>query len=35
MDNNYVLAQSFNKANVQDRTWYAMDETDKATLKNE
>lgn len=32
---NYVLAQSFNKANVQDRLWYAMDTADLATLKSE
>lgn len=23
-NNDYVLAQSFNRANVQDRLWYAM-----------
>lgn len=32
---NYILAQSFNKANVQDRLWYVMDTTDLATLKSE
>lgn len=32
MDKNYVLAQSFNKANVQDRLWYVMDDTDLDTL---
>lgn len=25
---NYVLAQSFNRANVQDRIWYAMTSSD-------
>lgn len=29
---NYVLAQSFNRANVQDRLWYVMDATDLTTL---
>lgn len=29
---NYILAQSWNKSNVQDRLWYCMDEADKATL---
>lgn len=33
--NNYVLAQSFNRANVQDRLWYVMDESDLDTLKDE
>ena len=32
MDKNYILAQSFNKANVQDRLWYVMDDTDLDTL---
>ena len=31
----YVLAQSFNRANVQDRLWYVMDSTALATLKAE
>ncbi len=30
---NYVLAQSFNKANIQDRVWYVMDTADLTTLK--
>lgn len=30
---NYILAQSYNKANVQDRLWYVMDAGDLATLK--
>ena len=29
----YVLAQSFNRANVQDRLWYAMETSDLNTLK--
>ncbi len=29
---NYILAQSFNKANIQDRLWYVMDESDLDTL---
>lgn len=29
---NYILAQSFNRANIQDRLWYVMDESDKTTL---
>ena len=33
MSKNYVLAQSFNVANVQDRIYYAMTEDDKTTLK--
>lgn len=32
MGENYILAQSFNKANVQDRLWYVMDESDLDTL---
>ena len=32
-DKNYILAQSFNKANVQDRLWYVMEESDLDTLK--
>lgn len=32
---NYVLAQSFNRANIQDRLWYVMDESDLDTLKEE
>lgn len=31
-NNNYVLAQSYNKANVQDRLWYVMTQNDLATL---
>ena len=30
---NYVLAQSFNRANVQDRLWYVMEAGDLDTLK--
>lgn len=30
---NYVLAQSFNRANVQDRLWYVMESDDLNTLK--
>lgn len=30
---NYVLAQSFNRANVQDRLWYVMESSDLAALK--
>lgn len=30
---NYVLAQSFNRANVQDRLWYVMESSDLDTLK--
>ena len=33
MNKNYVLAQSFNTANVQDRIYYAMTEDDKTALK--
>lgn len=33
--NNYVLAQSFNRANIQDRLWYVMNATDLDTLKTE
>lgn len=29
---NYILAQSFNRANVQDRLWYVMDTGDLDTL---
>ena len=32
---NYVLAQSFNRANIQDRLWYVMEEADLDTLKTE
>lgn len=32
---NYVLAQSFNRANVQDRLWYVMTESDLSTLVSE
>lgn len=30
---NYTLAQSFNRANIQDRLWYVMDESDLEDLK--
>lgn len=30
---NYVLAQSFNKANIQDRLWYVMSADDLSVLK--
>ena len=30
---NFVLAQSYNHANVQDRLWYAMDTADLDVLK--
>ena len=29
----YILAQSFNRANVQDRLWYVMENKDLDTLK--
>ena len=29
----YVLAQSFNRANVQDRLWYVMETSHLDTLK--
>lgn len=29
---NYILAQSFNKANVQDRLWYVMEAGDLSAL---
>lgn len=29
---NYVLAQSWARANVQDRLWYCMTDADKTTL---
>jgi hypothetical protein len=32
---NYVLADSFNKPNIQKNLWYAMEEADKDTLKEE
>ena len=32
---NYILAQSFNRANVQDRLWYVMDSSDLDTLKSD
>ena len=32
-EKSYVLAQSFNRANVQDRLWYAMETSDLNTLK--
>ena len=31
---NYILAQSFNRANVQDRLWYVMEAADLNTLKS-
>ena len=31
--NNYILAQSYNRANIQDRLWYVMEESDLDTLK--
>lgn len=33
--NDYVLAQSFNHANVQDRLWYVMETSGLNTLKAE
>ena len=30
---NYILAQSFNRANIQDRLWYVMDTADLDDLK--
>lgn len=30
---NYVLVQSFNRANIQNRLWYVMGESDLDTLK--
>ena len=33
MNEPYVLAQSFNRANVQDRLWYVMETSDLNTLK--
>jgi len=32
---NYILAQSFNRANVQDRLWYVMEAADLDTLKSD
>ena len=32
---NYILAQSFNRANVQDRLWYVMESSDLDTLKSD
>ena len=32
-EKSYVLAQSFNRANVQDRLWYVMETEDLDTLK--
>ena len=32
---NYVLAQSFNRSNIQDRLWYTMSSSDLDTLKTE
>lgn len=34
-EKNYVLAQSFNRANIQNRLWYVMEEADLDTLKTE
>ena len=31
---NYVLAQSWNRSNVQDCLWYCMEEADKDIFKN-
>lgn len=33
MEKNYILAQSFNRANIQDRLWYVMEATDLAAVK--
>lgn len=33
MNEPYVLAQSFNRANIQDRLWYVMDSGDLDVLK--
>lgn len=30
---NYVLVESFHRANVQNRLWYVMDESDLTTLR--
>ena len=30
---NYILAQSYNRANIQDRLWYVMEASDLDTLK--
>lgn len=30
---NYVLVESFHRANVQNRLWYVMDEADLTTLQ--
>lgn len=30
---NYVLVESFHRANVQNRLWYVMEESDLATLR--
>lgn len=30
---NYILAQSWARANIQDRLWYVMNDSDKDTLK--
>lgn len=32
---NYILAESFHRANVQDRLWYVMSESDLDTLEAE
>lgn len=29
---NYILATSWNKSNIQDRLWYCMEEADKSTM---
>ena len=31
----YVLAESFDKPNIQKNIWYAMEDADKDTLKEE
>ena len=35
MNKNYVLVESFHRANVQDRIWYCMQTSDLATLKSD
>lgn len=32
---NYILAESFHRANIQDRLWYVMAEADLDTLESE
>lgn len=29
---NYILATSWNKSNIQDRLWYCMEEADKGAM---